>query len=227
VLIVLALGALSPLVSSASASDDLINIDESIPPTGKEPAIIQRNPSLLEFINFVKNSVSGDLVGVYVPGVIAFRIVDQPAGNYTYVSDQEDVVTLFGMAKKDNSIGLLAHNYLAGKDFNKLLPDMRVILIYGNGAIKSFSITDVKYYHASNPYSPYSNFEDLENLGIWLSAKEVYNQIYGVSDRLIFQTCIEADGNPAWGRVFITAEPEKSTLPGYSAAKMGMGSYIL
>jgi hypothetical protein len=120
-------------VSSARASDELVNIEEAIPPTGKEPAINQRKLSLLEFINFVKNSVSDDLVGVYVPGVIAFRIIDQPAGNYTYVSNEQDVVTLFGMTKKDNSIGLLAHNYLAGKDFNKLLPEMNDKEIYGRG----------------------------------------------------------------------------------------------
>jgi hypothetical protein len=89
--------------------------------------------------------------------------------------------------------------------------------------VRSYSITEIKYYHASNPYSPYSNFEDVENLGIWLTAKELYNQIYGVSDRLVFQTCIEANGNPAWGRLFITAEPEKSDSFGYSGVKMGMG----
>lgn len=224
----LALCVLTPLVSSAKAVNDLPSIDQSIPstnyePANVEPAVVQRNPTLLEFMNLVKNNLSYDLVGVYVPGVLAFRIVDQPGGNYAYVSQEQDVVTLFGMAMKYDSIGLLAHNNLAGKEFNKLLIDMRIILIYGNGAIKTFSVTDVKYFHASNPYSPYSNFEDVENLGTWLTAKQVFNQIYAVGDRLIFQTCIEAEGEPAWGRLFVTAELVNSISTGSSATKMGTG----
>jgi hypothetical protein len=227
-MIALVLGFLTPLVSSARASNDLPSIDQSIPSTNIEPvnveaAVIQSKPSLLKFINVVKNSVSDDLVGVYVQNVLAFRIVDQPGGNYAYVSEQQDAVTLFGMAMKYDSIGLLAHNNLAGKEFNKLLINTRINLIYGNGAIRTFTVTDVKYYHASNPYSPYSNFEDVENLGTWLTAKQVFNQIYGVNDRLIFQTCIEADGNPAWGRLFVTAEEINSISVGSPATKIGTG----
>jgi hypothetical protein len=205
--LVLVLAILTPILVPARAAYDLhISDDVTIQSSNAEPAIIPRMPSLRDFINGVKNGLADDLVGVYVPGVLAFPIVNQPAGNYGFVSSEKDVVTLFGLAMKNNAIGLLAHNNLAGKDFNKLLPVMRVILIYGNGRIKSFSINDVKYFHALEPYNPYSDFEDVENLGVWLTAEDVYNQIYGGSDRLIFQTCIAANGEPAWGRVFVTAE---------------------
>jgi hypothetical protein len=223
-ILVLILGTLTPILNPARAANDLkISRDLPIHSSNVEPMIIPRVPGLRDFINGVMNGKPNDLVGVYVPGVMAFPIVNQPAGNYGYVSKELDEVTLFGLAKKNNTIGLLAHNDMAGKDFIKLLPFMRVMLIYGNGKINSFTITDVKYYHALEPYSPYSNFEDVENFGVWITAEELFNQIYASSNQLVFQTCIAANGESAWGRLFVTAQQNNSIVAGTTNNNGGIG----
>lgn len=215
ILLVLVLGTLTPIMNPSRAADNYkIGKELSIQPSNVNPMIVPRVPGLRDFISNVMNGMADDLVGVYVPGVLAFPIVNQPAGNYGYVSTERGVLTNFGLAEKYNTIGLLAHNDLAGKDFNKLLPFMRVILIYGNGSINSFTITDVKYFHALEPYSPYSNFEDVENFGQWITAEELFKQIYAGSNQLVFQTCITANGEPAWGRLFITAQQTNSIIAG-------------
>lgn len=206
-LTILVLGVISPLLNPVSAAKEMdLSDNGSIQPANVENALVQRMPTLQNFIRVVQNGVSDDLVGVYVPGVLALRIIQQPVGNYGYVSREQGAVTLFSLAQNYDVIGLLAHNYLAGSDFNKLLPNMRVILIHGNGKTDHFSITDIKYYRALEPNSPYSNFEDLENLGVLITAEELFNQFYKSNGRVVFQTCVSANGEPSWGRLFVTAE---------------------
>lgn len=206
-LILFVLGFITPTFSPVSAAKDLDLTDDKLGQSSNvEPALRNRLPILRDFIRSVQNGVSGDLVGVYVPGVAAFPVVEQPAGNYGYVSREADAVTLFGLAMNYGTVGLLAHNDLAGEEFNKLLLSMRFILIYGNGKMERFSITDIKYYRALQPNSPYSDFEDLENRGVLLTAVELFNQMYTVEDRVVFQTCVSANGQPSWGRLFVTAE---------------------
>ena len=40
-----------------------------------------------------------------------------------------------------------------------------------------------------------------------MSVSEVFQQIYTQPDRLVLQTCIEAEGNPSWGIQFTIAAP--------------------
>jgi hypothetical protein len=206
-LTILVIGVISPVLNPVSAAKELeLSDNSSIQPVNVEHALVNRMPTLQYFIRVVQNGASDELVGVYVPGVLALRIIQQPVGNSGYVSPEQGAATLFGLAENYGVIGLLAHNYLAGSDFNKLLPKMRVNMIYGNGRIDHFSITDIKYYRALQPNSPYSNFEDLENLGVLITAEELFNQIYKSSDRVVFQTCVSANGEASWGRLFVTAK---------------------
>lgn len=224
IVLVLVLATLTPLLNPSRAANNYkISQELPIQPSTVDPMIVPRVPGLRDFIRNVTNGMADDLVGVYVPGILALPIVDQPAGNYGYVSNQQNTLTNFGLAEKYNTIGLLAHNDLAGKDFNKLLPYMRVILIYGNGRVNSFTITDVKYYHALEPYSPYSNFEDVENFGVKITAEDLFKQIYASDNQLVFQTCIAAGREPAWGRLFVTAQQISSIIAGTTNNNGGIG----
>jgi hypothetical protein len=163
-------------------------------------------PRLTEFIGSVRNDRTDTLVGVYVPGVLALPVLQQPPGNAGYVSNQPETVTQFGLARDYGSIGLVAHNTHSGSQFYKLSPGQDVYLVYGDGRTTSFRIKESATFQALSPNSPYSNFVDL-NSGKTLSASDLFLDIYAQPGRLVFLTCIEVNGVSTWGRLFIIAEP--------------------
>ena len=67
-------------------------------------------PALSSFITSMKNGQPSLLAGVYVPGVMAYPVLQQPGADAGYVSTQANTVTQFRMAGQFNSIGLLAHD---------------------------------------------------------------------------------------------------------------------
>lgn len=162
---------------------------------------------LNEFIESVKNGRADQVVGVYVSGVFAYPIVQQPAGAAAYVSSLPDTATQFAMASRHDTIGLLAHNYLAGASFVELELGQVVALVYGDGQVRYYEVDKIRIFQALSPTSPYSDFIDLDNPAKLLSATDVFNQIYAEEGRLVFQTCIERDGELSWGRIFVSARP--------------------
>jgi hypothetical protein len=164
-------------------------------------------PDYVNFIESVKNDRAGVLRGVYVPGVLAMPVVQQPVGYPGYVSQNDGEITQFNMAAEVGNIGLLAHNYLSGASFTDLSPGDEVRLIYGDGQVKYFTVEQVLQYQALQPYSPTSEFRDLET-GITITAEELFRKVYRGERHVTFQTCIEANGNSSWGRLFIIAQPK-------------------
>jgi hypothetical protein len=70
-----------------------------------------------------------------------------------------------------------------------------------------FVVTEIQQYQALVPDSSSSDFIDLTTRE-YLNASQLFKKVYGnQSGNLILQTCIEAEQNPTWGRVFIIAEP--------------------
>src|ERR1051325_6639497 len=47
-------------------------------------------PSLRQFANEIKNNQNSELRGVYVPGILAARVVQQPQGHPEFVSTRPD-----------------------------------------------------------------------------------------------------------------------------------------
>ena len=133
-------------------------------------------------------------------------IVQQPVGYPGFVSQNDNEITQFGMAAEVGNVGLLAHNYLSGASFTNLLPGQEVRLVYGDGKVEHFVIDQVLQYQALQPYSPSSEFRDLET-NITITAEELFRQVYRGERHVTFQTCIEANGNSSWGRLFIIAQP--------------------
>ena len=164
-------------------------------------------PSFQDFYDPIQNGEVGALLGVYVPNVLALPIVQQPANKPYYVSSQDGEVTQFSAVSRYGNIGLLAHNNLSGKSFSKLSVGQEVELIYGDGKIEKFVVTEVLRFQALQPDSQQSSFLNLDHPET-LSASQMFNRVYTGSHHLIFQTCIDAYGNGSWGRLFILAIPK-------------------
>jgi hypothetical protein len=163
-------------------------------------------PSLSSFASRVANGKAGDLVGIYIPELLAAQVVRQPEGNIDFVSPWPNSVTLFGASSRFGSTGLLAHNYLAGGSFSLLAKDHTVHLVHGNGETSTFVVTEILRYQAIEPSNSSSTFKNLEN-GESLTASELFLKIYNRPGKIILQTCIEKNDNAVWGRLFIVAEP--------------------
>ena len=164
-------------------------------------------PDYSSFVESVENGQAGVLRGVYVPDVLALPIVQQPTGHPGYVSSNEGEITQFNMAAEVGNVGLLAHNYLCGEEFAKLSPGQEVRLVYGDGKVEYFVVDQILQYQALQPYSPYSEFRNLETQ-ITITAEELFRQVYRGDRHVTFQTCIEANGDSSWGRLFIIAKPK-------------------
>ena len=164
-------------------------------------------PNLKTFVNLVENGQAGVLRGMYVNNTMALKVVQQPSGNDTFVSPINGYVTEFNMATRYGNTGMLTHNYLAGQVFFQLSPGQEIQLIYGNKEIKTFVVTDIQSYQALSPNSPTSDFINLDSEKRF-TASSLFSKTYGNgTGNLILQTCIFADQNPSWGRLFVIAKP--------------------
>lgn len=166
--------------------------------------------STIDFSDFsrsVQNGQADVLTGVYVSNVMALPVVQQPYENAVFVSNNDNVVTQFRMASQFGIIGLLAHNHLSGSSFSQLAIGQEVRLVNGDGSVEYFVIAEVLRYQALQPTSPYSSFRNLDK-DETLSAEEMFKQVYFGDRHVTFQTCIEAEGNPSWGRLFVIAIPK-------------------
>lgn len=171
-------------------------------------------PAFINFSKSVQNGQKDVLRGVYVDKVLALPIVQQPIGNAGYVSSTDGEATQFGMVSQYGNIGLLAHNLLSGKSFSALTAGQEVSLVYGDGHVEYFVVKEVLRYQALQPNSPYSSFKNLGK-DETLTAEQMFKRVYFGSHHLTFQTCIQAEGNLSWGRLFVIAVPkEESSIHG-------------
>jgi hypothetical protein len=163
-------------------------------------------PAFNDFAATVSNGQAGVVRGVYVPGVMAYKVIQQSTGDPGYVSPIDGVVTQFSMAIPYGVIGLLAHDNLAGVNFPNLQPGQEVKIIYGDGKVSLYTVSRINQYQAIASHSTLSNFTDL-NSGTIYTAAQIFKMYYQGGDQVIFQTCIAKEGNLSWGRLFILATP--------------------
>jgi hypothetical protein len=112
------------------------------------------------------------------------------------------------MVSQYGNVGLLAHNHLSGRLFSDLSAGEEVRLIYGDGTIEVFVISEVLRYQALQPTSPYSSFRNMDKEESTLTAEQMFKRAYLGDRHVTFQTCINAYGNASWGRLFIIAIPK-------------------
>lgn len=177
---------------------------------GATQAIGNTDNAVLPFADFSRSVQNGEaeiLRGVYVENVLKLPVVQQPAGKPYYVSSQNGEATQFAMASQYGNIGLLAHNTLSGRYFSKLAIGQEVRLLYGDGKVEYYVVKQILHFQALDPENVSSSFRNLDR-NERLSAGEMFNRAYVGERRLVFQTCIEAEGNVSWGRLFVIAMPE-------------------
>ena len=165
-------------------------------------------PSFADFDKSVQNGQGNVLRGVYVPGVLALPIVQQPTIDPFYVSNRNGELTQFSLVSQYGNTGLLAHNTLSGKLFSQLSNGQEVRLIYGDGRIAYYVIESVLRFQALQPDSTSSSFRNLDRNEI-ISAGSMFNRAYMGGRRVVFQTCITANANSSWGRLFVVAFPKE------------------
>ena len=171
-----------------------------------DPTVSQSNTELQAFIETVTDGMADVVRGIYIEDQFEFPVIQQPSGQPGYVSSQTNVLTEFAMAKKYDVTGILAHNYLAGEDFFNLQAGDVVQVVYGDGMIQQYEITEILEYQALSPNSATSSFIDLET-DEQLSATQLFNRVYTGSHHLTMQTCIQVGSEDSWGRLFLIAEP--------------------
>ena len=205
------LGMLHKEVSQASS---VPTIETDNPPAIISPTtqpVAQTSPAssaLNDFAGSLKNQQAGQVVGVYVPTILALKVAQQPANNLAYVDATAGYATQFGLAAQYGTTGFLAHNYLSGALFFKLAVGEEVDVIYGDGVIDYYKIVSIRHFQALNPTSPASNFVDLDaHNNLQISNADLFDQIYNQKNQVVFQTCINAYGNASWGRLFVIAKP--------------------
>ena len=152
------------------------------------------------------------LSGVLIPDKGEFPVVQQPSGDINYVSKIDGEVTQFASAAQYGNVGLLAHNYLSGRSFSQIHIGQEVELEYSDGGVENFIVTQILRYKALDPKSPYSSFQNVDNQDEILTVDQMFDRAYQGDRHVTFQTCIAAEGNSSWGRLFIIASPEPSNL---------------
>jgi len=168
-------------------------------------------PTFLDFSKSVQNGQADMLRGVYASNVLALPIAQQPSGNAGYVSSNDGEATQFRMASQFGNVGLLAHNHLSGKSFSGLAVGQEIRLVYGDGRVEYFVVKEVLKYQALQPNSPYSSFKNPDKSET-LTAEQMFKRVYFGDRHITFQTCINAEGNASWGRLFVIAVPKEETI---------------
>lgn len=163
-------------------------------------------PALEQFVEQVANGEADTLRGAYVPLMFALPVVQQPQGEKDYISPMSAALTEFDMARKAGGVGLLAHNYLAGRHFFLIRVGDPIFLVYGNRRVETFVVEDVRKYEEMYD-GTYKDLETLERYGIG----ELFQKMYGGPRHVTLQTCIEKDGDLNWGRLFIIAQPQEDS----------------
>ncbi len=161
---------------------------------------------LMNLIQQVKDGTTTSVRGVEVDGVFALPVLQQPKGDWTYVSTQDDVTTQFSSAAANGITGILAHNFLAGKLFYDVKLGQEIQVVYGDGSIRSYRVSEISRFQKLNSASLYSDMIDLQT-GMRLSSGQIFSRFYTGSDHVTLQTCLEKNGDPSWGLTFIVAEP--------------------
>ncbi len=164
------------------------------------------SPAFIRFIDKVADGQKGVIKGVYVAGIFALPVVQQPEGEWAFVSEESGIVTEFQSAARNGVTGLLAHNYLSGALFYKLKVGKEVRIVYGDKEIKRYQIVGIYRFQKLTPGSPQSELIDLDT-NEQVTTEDVFNRFYRGGHKVTFQTCLEAHGHSNWGLTFTVAMP--------------------
>ena len=117
--------------------------DAPVPQSGLVASSIETltYPGLAEFASGLLNGSVDDVVGVYIEGVLALPVVQQPGGRPDFVATEPNMLTQFSLPRTYGAVGILAHNYLSGSRFPQLREGTEIVLVYGGGQIKRYQVS--------------------------------------------------------------------------------------
>lgn len=168
--------------------------------------VVTLPPALQGLINSVKDGQHDVVKGVYVDGVLALKVIQQPDNDWAFVSTDWGTATEFQNARANGVTGLLAHNFLSGQLFYDLKIGQEVEIVYGDGDVRSYTINNILKFQKLDLTSLTSDFIDLRT-NKKVSVGTVFNEVYSGGDHVTLQTCLEKDGVSNWGLEFIIATP--------------------
>lgn len=143
---------------------------------------------------------------VEVSDVFSLPIVQQPKDNPVYVSSKRGIITQFQQATQNGITGLLAHNFLSGKEFYKIKIGQEISIRYSDQIVRNYRISSIYHYQKLDPSNMFSNYIDLHT-NKEQSTEEVFDRFYRGHHHLTLQTCLEKEGRLDWGLMFIVAQP--------------------
>lgn len=174
---------------------------------GGGPAVAD-DPVLANFALAMERQGARQVVGVYAQGVLAHEVWQQPYDAPEFVFNQGHVVTEFRAVRDlTGNVGLLAHNNLAGALFSRLGVGDVVDVIFGDGAVVQYAVTEVRAFEVVDAHQ----LRDVET-GEVLGVEYVFYAMYGGDVRVVLQTCIREGDNPDWGRLFVIGRPVGGAL---------------
>lgn len=143
---------------------------------------------------------------VSVAGLFSLPIMQQPEDNPIYVANKSNILTQFQKATQNGVTGLLAHNFLSGKEFSKLKIGQEISVTYADHIVRNYRVSSIYHYQKKDPGDLFSDLIDLHG-GKEFSTNEVFNQFYRGRHHVTLQTCLEEDGRLDWGLLFVVALP--------------------
>jgi hypothetical protein len=99
-----------------------------------------------QFAELLYTDEAGLIRGVYVEDKFAFPVIQQPEGKDLFVSSKLGRVTQFNLAAQNGITGLLAHNFLSGKEFYEIETGDTIWIIYGDKELASDQVTSIRSY---------------------------------------------------------------------------------
>ncbi|OGG07931.1 hypothetical protein A3D05_00050 [Candidatus Gottesmanbacteria bacterium RIFCSPHIGHO2_02_FULL_40_24] len=179
-------------------------------------------PTLEEFAGILsekyRNENPHQVVGIYFKGKtesgskgFALEIVQQKKD--LYVPGVCGIAAQFGLAARNGVLGILAHNYLEGKEFESIIQqsEREIAVFTAEGRKLLFKVTSVDYYQMLEDGDYYLNLNNVSNTSKkkLYTDNEIFNIYYGEANtgNLTLQTCLQKGTNKIWGKVFIVAEP--------------------
>lgn len=174
--------------------------------TGKNwPAKVE--PVFDQFIRAVQTGEKDKIVGMWVEGKMALRVVYQPSSDAGFVSTVDNVATYFLLPyTMAGNYGMLAHNYLAGRFYFDVDVGDIIQLVFGDGVYQDFEVVAIQDYQALQPNSARSEFVDVST-GERLNASNLFRMMYLGDFHTTLQTCIAQGDEDSWGRHFLLAPP--------------------
>ena len=182
-----------------------------VPITGENHSAFQAEatpsnvPPLWSFVESIANGEL-ELRGLYIPSVLALEVIQQPKSQSAFVSSEPDKATQFRLASAYGTIGLLAHNYAGGADFDEVVIGDQIDLVYGDGRIHHYRVSSILRFQAIDPTNTRTSFVDLATQ-LKATAEDLFMKVYSGKPHLTLQTCISNGSISSWGRLFIIAEP--------------------